>query len=48
MKRLIIILTAVVVLVPQGANAQELYQYVQDSVYQTLAGPVHIISSGGP
>ena len=29
------------------ANAQELYQYVQDSVYQTAAGPISIIRAGG-
>ena len=29
------------------ANAQELYQYTKDSVYQTAAGPISIIRAGG-
>ena len=29
------------------ANAQELYQYVQDSIYQTAAGPISIIRANG-
>ena len=42
------ILSIMLVLVTNAVCAQTTYQYVQDSVYQTLARPVHIISSGGP
>ena len=46
MKRLILILilTAVVALAPQGANAQELYQYAKDSVITTSAGSIYVIN----
>ena len=42
MKRLIIILTAVVALASRGANAQELYQYAKDSVITTNVGQIYI------
>ena len=44
MKRLIIILTAVVALAPRAANAQELYQYAKDSVITTSLGSIYVIN----
>jgi hypothetical protein len=45
MKRLIIILTAVVALASRGANAQELYQYAKDSVITTSVGQIYILNA---
>ena len=45
MKRLIIILTAVVALASRGANAQELYQYAKDSVITTRLGKIYVIKT---